>query len=76
MFNIQELATIRSYNLPIKIIILNNKGYASIRTTHKNYFNERFVGTGFEDGIRYPNFEIIAKAFNFNYFYLKKKLYF
>jgi len=76
MFNIQELATIRSYNLPIKIIILNNKGYASIRTTHKNYFNERFVGTGFEDGIRYPNFEIIAKAFNFNYFSLKKKLNF
>ena len=76
MFNIQELATIRSYNLPIKIIILNNRGYASIRTTHKNYFNERFVGTGFEDGIKYPNFEIIAKGFNLNYFSLKKKINF
>ena len=61
MFNIQELATNESYNLPIKIIILNNKGYASIRTTHKNYFNEKFVGTGFEDVLDIQILKLLQK---------------
>jgi len=67
MFNIQELATIKSYNLPIIIILMNNQGYASIRNTHKNYFNKRYVGTGKEDGIFYPSFKDIAKSFKFIY---------
>ena len=67
MFNLQELATIKSYNLPIIIILMNNQGYASIRNTHKNYFNKRYVGTGAEDGIFYPSFKNIAKSFKFKY---------
>ena len=73
MFNIQELATIKTYNLPIKIVLLNNSGYASIRSTHKNYFKNRYVGTGIEDGVEYPNFKIISKGFKIPHFTLKNK---
>ena len=71
MFNIQELSTISSYKLPIKIILLNNNGYASIRNTHSNYFNKRFVGTGNEDGIEFPDYNKICEAFKIKYFSIK-----
>ncbi len=73
MFNIQELSTIKSYNLPIKIIVLNNFGYASIRNTHSNYFSKRFVGTGKEDNIFYPSFKLISKANKLKYFCITSK---
>tara|TARA_B100001123_G_scaffold29924_1_gene31478 strand:+ start:1976 stop:3598 length:1623 start_codon:yes stop_codon:yes gene_type:complete len=73
MFNLQELSTIVSYKLPIKIILLNNQGYASIRNTHKNYFKSRYVGTGNEDGIKYPNYKNLCKAFNIQYLCIKNK---
>lgn len=73
MFNLQELATIQSYKLPIIIILMNNQGYASIRNTHKNYFNKRYVGTGAEDGIFYPSFKNIAKSFKFKYSFANNK---
>ena len=68
MFNIQELATIKTYKLPICIFLLNNKGYASIRNTQKSYFKSRFVGTGEEDSMFYPDFKNIAKAFEISYY--------
>ncbi len=73
MFNIQELSTIKSYNLPIKIIVLNNFGYASIRNTHSNYFSKRFVGTGKEDNIFYPSFKLISKANKLKFFCITSK---
>jgi acetolactate synthase I/II/III large subunit len=66
MLNIQELATLKSYNLPIIIIILNNKGYASIRNTQQNYFNGRFIGTAEDSGLKIPEFTKIAKSYNIN----------
>ena len=36
--NMQEMAVISQFKLPICIIIMNNKGYASIRNTQKNYW--------------------------------------
>lgn len=73
MFNIQELSTIINYKLPIKIIILNNSGYASIRNTQRNYFNSRFVGTGPEDKIFYPSFKHVCKAIKMQYFKIINK---
>ena len=35
MSNMQELAAIKAHNLPIKIIVLNNDGYLSIKNTQK-----------------------------------------
>ena len=61
--NIQELATLRAFNLPICLIILNNLGYASIRSTMRNYFSERYVGTGPEAGLWLPDLDALARTY-------------
>ncbi len=63
MMNIQELQTIKYNNLPIKIFIMNNNGYASIRQTQKNFFNGKIVGAGADSGLSIPDFMKIGKAF-------------
>lgn len=65
--NIQELATLRAFNLPICLIIMNNGGYASIRNTQRNYFKGRYVGTGPEAGIFFPELERLATAYELSY---------
>jgi acetolactate synthase-1/2/3 large subunit len=65
--NIQELATLRAFNLPICLIIMNNEGYASIRNTMRNYFSGRYVGTGPEAGLWLPDLEEIARAYHLGF---------
>lgn len=65
--NIQELATLRAFNLPICLIILNNEGYASIRNTMRNYFSGRYVGTGPETGLWLPDLEEIARTYQLGF---------
>ena len=67
MMNIQELQTIDHYNLPIKLFILNNQGYQSIKQTQKNFFNNIIVGCTPETGVSFPNFRGISKAHNLPY---------
>ena len=62
--NLQELATIRGFNLPICLVVMNNGGYASIRNTQRNYFEGRYVGTGPEAGLWMPDLAEIAKAYH------------
>ena len=61
--NIQELQTIVHYKLPIKIFVLYNEGYISIRNTQKKFFNGFFVGANKESGISCPDMIKIAKAY-------------
>lgn len=61
--NLQELATLRAFNLPICLVILNNAGYASIRNTQRNYFSGRYVGTGPEAGLWLPDLEALANTY-------------
>lgn len=63
MMNLQELQTIKHNNLPIKIFIIANKGYASIKQTQKNFFEGRMVGSGDDSGVSVPDFCKIATAF-------------
>lgn len=63
MMNIQELQTIKHYNLPIKIFILNNKGYLSIKQTQTNLFDHHFVGCGADSCVTMPDFVSVARAF-------------
>jgi acetolactate synthase-1/2/3 large subunit len=63
MMNLQELQTIKHYNLPIKIFILNNDGYSSIRQTQKNFFGEKLVACSAKSGVSMPNFSKLAEAF-------------
>ena len=70
MMNLQELQTILTNKLPIKIFLINNNGYHSIRLTQNNLFKEHCkVGIGPESGdLSFPKFEKIAKAFGYPYF--------
>jgi acetolactate synthase-1/2/3 large subunit len=65
--NIQELQTIQNNNLPIKIFVLNNNGYASIRNTHKKFFG-KVIGCDDKSGIMLPDLSDIAFAYNFEYY--------
>lgn len=65
--NLQELATLRAQDLPISLIILNNAGYASIRNTQRNYFDERYIGTGPEAGLMLPDLEKVAATYGLPY---------
>ena len=67
MMNLQELETIIGNNLDVKIFLLNNEGYHSIRQTQNNYFNGNLIGCGTESGLTFPDFSKIAKAFGFKY---------
>ena len=70
MMNLQELQTIVTNRLPIKIFLINNDGYHSIRITQSNLFSEHCrVGIGPESGdLSFPRFEGIAQAFGLPYF--------
>lgn len=68
MMNLQELQTVLTNKFPIKIFLINNNGYHSIRITQTNLFNKNFVGIGEESGdLSFPEFEKIAKAFGYKY---------
>lgn len=67
MMNLQELQTIRYYDLPVKIIIFANDGYNAIRQTCKNFFKGEYFGCSKESGISFPEFSKIADCFGFEY---------
>jgi acetolactate synthase-1/2/3 large subunit len=60
--NIQELQTIKHYNLPIKIFIMNNNCYGIIKQFQDSYFDSRYVATESHD-YSAPDFTKIAKAY-------------
>jgi len=61
--NIQELATIKRYNLPIKIIVMNNDGHAMIRQTQDQWLNSNYIASSIEGGLPSVNFCSIGKAY-------------
>jgi acetolactate synthase I/II/III large subunit len=65
--NIQELQTIVNYKLNIKICILNNGGYLSIRNTMDKYFESRYYGTDEKSGLTLPDAERIAYGYNIKF---------
>lgn len=67
MQNIQELATIVFNRYPIKLFILNNNGYHSIRQTQQSFFGEDLVGVGPDSGLGFPSFEKLAQGFDLPY---------
>lgn len=61
--NLQEMATVRVNDLPIKTFLFSNEGYASIRMTQRNYFDGAYLGCDVHTGLGFPDWEMLAKAF-------------
>jgi acetolactate synthase-1/2/3 large subunit len=60
--NIQELQTLVEYHLPVKLFVLNNEGYLSIRTTQQSFFSD-LLGVGPGSGVSFPDTTKIAAAY-------------
>ncbi len=70
--NIQELETIVHNNLPVKIFVLNNGGYLSIRQTQTGFFQGRLIGTGTTSGVSFPDMVKIGNAYGIRSFPITK----
>jgi acetolactate synthase-1/2/3 large subunit len=71
MMNLQELQTVIAHNLPIKLLIINNDGYLSIKLSQESFFNGQEFASGPENGVTLPSYEKIANAFNIKYMSIK-----
>jgi acetolactate synthase-1/2/3 large subunit len=60
--NIQELQTLVHYHLPVKIVVLNNAGYLSIRTSQKNFFGNT-LGESPQSGLTLPDYVKLGQAY-------------
>ncbi len=69
--NIQELALIRAHDLPLKLFIFSNGGYASIYGMQKNNFQGRFTGCTPESGVVFPHLSDIAHTYDLKYFCIR-----
>jgi acetolactate synthase-1/2/3 large subunit len=67
MMNMQELETIRAQKIPVKLIVINNNVYSIIRRRQKELFRNRTIGTDPANGVTVPDFEKVAKLFEFEY---------
>ena len=70
--NIQELQTLVTNKLPLKIFILNNNGYGIIKQFQDLYLNRRYEASVSSKGVTNPNFKKIAYAYGINYTEIKK----
>lgn len=66
--NVHELQTMKHYNLPIKLIVINNDGYLSIKVSQKTFFNGNYVASEKNSGVSFPNYEKLIKAYDLPYF--------
>jgi acetolactate synthase-1/2/3 large subunit len=66
MPNIQELETLHRLRLPLKILIINNNGYSSSRTSQTRWFN-RMIGADPTSGLTLPDLGRVADAFGIPY---------
>jgi len=70
MSNLQELAVIREHNLPIKIVVINNEGYLSIKNTQSKFYDGRVYGVNEKTGVWFPHFRKVAETFDIRYEWL------
>jgi acetolactate synthase I/II/III large subunit len=70
--NIQELQTLVHHEMPIKLFVINNDGYLSIRLTQDSFFDSRYVAIDESSGVSFPDMEKLAKAYGIKYFSIRK----
>lgn len=69
---IHSLAIVKKFNLPIKIFILNNKGFLSIKNSQDKFYEGRRIGTDINDGYFFPQISNIAWAYEIGHLKIKK----
>jgi acetolactate synthase-1/2/3 large subunit len=68
MMNIQELQTIKTQNLPVKIVIFNNDGYLMIKHTQNMLFGGTKTCVDKKTGVELPDYKKVAEAFEYEYY--------
>jgi acetolactate synthase-1/2/3 large subunit len=61
--NLQELGTLAATGANVKVFLLENNGYASIRMTQRNYFKGGWIGCDAQTGLGLPSWEVLARAY-------------
>ena len=72
MMNLQELETLAYNHLNVKVFLINNDGYHSIRITQTNLFDANFAGVGPKSGVGLPVWEKVAAAFGIPFMRIDK----
>ena len=67
MMNLQELSTLGFHRMEVKVFLLNNQGYHSIRQTQTAYFPGPQVGIGPDSRLGFPDFALTAQAHGLAY---------
>ena len=70
MFNLQDLQSVVHLEIPLKLFVFNNEGYAMIKISQANLFEGREFGSTLKSGLSFPRFDAVAKTFGFDYFHL------
>jgi acetolactate synthase-1/2/3 large subunit len=70
--NLQELGTVKANQLPLKIFLMNNGGYMSIKNNQKNSFNGHYIGCDSSTGLVLPDWAKISESFSIDYFEINK----
>jgi len=68
MLNLQELQTVATHKLPLKVFLYVNNGYLAIRATQRNLFDEQYPATGKETGVVCPDMQKLFEVFGFKTF--------
>lgn len=72
VMNIQELAVVKHLNLPLKIFVLNNHGYATIVATQTNVFKRHFVGCDSNSNLDLGDIKAVAEAYGIKTYSITK----
>lgn len=69
--NVQELATVVGNRLPVKVFVLNNNGYLSIRQTQTGFFQGRRIGESKDTGVTLPDMLQVGQAYGLPAFHIQ-----
>ena len=72
MMNLQDMHSVISHKIPLKIVVFNNDGYLMIKHTQNAIVEGRRAGTDKSSGLSCPNYEPLVKAFGFTYYSLRE----
>ena len=62
-FNIQEFQTLKHYDLPVKVLVFNNKAFGITKAYRDTNFQSEYAGVDAEHGVSFPDIKKIAEAY-------------